>query len=39
MSGRTKENKRYKEAENYTLADVAAAVKNDYGRIDILVHS
>lgn len=33
------ENKRYKDAERYTIQDVAAAVAKDYGKIDILVHS
>ena len=33
------ENKRYKEASGYTIAEVAAAVEKDYGKIDILVHS
>lgn len=34
-----RENKRYKEHAGYTLSDVVAAVKKDYGSIDILVHS
>lgn len=34
-----KENKRYKEAQNYTISDVAAAVQRDYGHVDILIHS
>ncbi|MCB1113009.1 MAG: enoyl-[acyl-carrier-protein] reductase [Chlamydiales bacterium] len=34
-----KENKRYKDVEAYTIADVAAAVKKDFGTIDFLVHS
>lgn len=34
-----KENKRYKDVENYTISDVAAAVKKDFGSIDILIHS
>lgn len=34
-----KENKRYAELSGYTIADVVAAVKADYGTIDILVHS
>lgn len=34
-----KENKRYKEAHDYTIADVAAAVQRDYGKVDILIHS
>lgn len=33
------ENKRYKDASGYTIADVAKYVANDYGKIDILVHS
>lgn len=33
------ENKRYKEASGYTIAEVAESVKNDFGGIDILVHS
>lgn len=34
-----KENKRYKDQQSYTISDVAAAVKKDFGTIDILVHS
>ncbi|CCB91849.1 Enoyl-[acyl-carrier-protein] reductase [NADH],chloroplastic [Waddlia chondrophila 2032/99] len=34
-----KENKRYKDAEGYTIAEVAEAIKNDFGSIDILIHS
>ncbi|MBS0655892.1 MAG: SDR family oxidoreductase, partial [Verrucomicrobia bacterium] len=34
-----RENKRYKEVSGYTIAEVAEAVKNDYGQIDILIHS
>lgn len=34
-----KENKRYKEYKNYTISSVAEEVKNDFGTIDILVHS
>ncbi len=34
-----RENKRYKEVSNYTISDVAKAVQQDYGHIDILVHS
>lgn len=34
-----KENKRYLEYANYTVSEVAEAVKNDFGQIDILVHS
>lgn len=33
------ENKRYKDANGYTITDVAAAVARDFGKIDILVHS
>lgn len=34
-----KENKRYKEATEYTISDVAKAIEKDYGKIDIFVHS
>lgn len=34
-----KENKRYKEATEYTISDVAHAIERDYGKIDIFVHS
>jgi enoyl-[acyl-carrier protein] reductase I len=34
-----KENKRYLEYGNYTISEVAQAIKNDFGHIDILVHS
>lgn len=34
-----RENKRYKEASGYTVSEVAAALKADFGTIDILVHS
>ncbi len=34
-----RENKRYKEAKDYTIADVAQAIKNDFGSLDIFVHS
>jgi enoyl-[acyl-carrier protein] reductase I len=34
-----RENKRYKDYLCYTIADVAAAVKKDFGTIDVLVHS
>ncbi len=34
-----KENKRYKDADGYTIEEVAEAIKNDFGSIDILVHS
>ncbi|MGZ3634040.1 MAG: enoyl-[acyl-carrier-protein] reductase [Parachlamydiaceae bacterium] len=32
-------NKRYKELEGFTVADVAEAIARDYGKIDILIHS
>jgi enoyl-[acyl-carrier protein] reductase I len=35
----TKENKRYKAFDNYTVSEVAAQVEKDFGKIDILVHS
>ncbi len=34
-----RENKRYVNAEGYTVSEVAGAVKRDFGNIDILVHS
>lgn len=34
-----KENKRYKSASGYTVSEVAAQVEQDFGKIDILVHS
>lgn len=34
-----RENKRYKDAEGYTISEVAAQIAHDYGSIDILVHS
>src|SRR3990167_8064419 len=34
-----KENKRYKEFSRYTISEVAANVYEDFGKIDILVHS
>ncbi len=34
-----RENKRYKEVSGYTIAEVAQSVKEDFGHIDILVHS
>ena len=34
-----RENKRYKDANCYTVSEVAATVAKDYGTIDILVHS
>lgn len=34
-----RENKRYKEANGYTVSEVAAAVQKEFGPIDILVHS
>lgn len=33
------ENKRYKDASGYTIAEVAAQIEKDYGKIDILMHS
>lgn len=34
-----KENKRYKEFTGFTLSEVAAKVKEDFGSIDFLIHS
>lgn len=34
-----KENKRYKDADAYTISEVATKVQKDFGAIDILVHS
>jgi len=34
-----KENKRYKNYSEYTISEVAEKLKNDFGKIDILVHS
>lgn len=34
-----RENKRYKEAAGYTIAEVADSIKKDFGNIDILIHS
>lgn len=34
-----RENKRYKELQGYAIADVAEAIRKDYGNIDIIVHS
>jgi enoyl-[acyl-carrier protein] reductase I len=34
-----KENKRYKDVGNYTISEVAAAVHQDFGSIDILIHA
>lgn len=34
-----KENKRYAEISGYTVSEVAKQVSNDFGKIDILVHS
>lgn len=34
-----KENKRYKDADGYTISEVAQKVAHDFGKIDILVHS
>ncbi len=33
-----KTNKRYADLSGYTLSEVAEAVKNDYGQIDVLIH-
>lgn len=33
------ENKRYKELSGYTIAEVAKSIEQDFGRIDIFVHS
>merc|ERR1711865_1145922 len=33
------ENKRYAGLDGYSISEVAKAVENDYGKIDILVHS
>merc|ERR1719506_1386551 len=35
----TKENKRYKKFDGYTVSEVAAQMEKDFGKIDILVHS
>lgn len=35
----TRENKRYKDVPEYTISDVANALKRDFGSIDIFVHS
>ncbi len=34
-----RENKRYKDAEGYTIAEVASAIAKDYQNIDIFIHS
>jgi enoyl-[acyl-carrier protein] reductase I len=34
-----KDNKRYAGLDGYTISEVAEAVKQDYGKIDILIHS
>jgi len=34
-----RENKRYKDVPEYTISDVAAAIKRDFGTLDIFVHS
>ncbi|MFN0065624.1 MAG: enoyl-[acyl-carrier-protein] reductase [Chlamydiales bacterium] len=34
-----RENKRYKNAEGYTVSEVAQAIKSTFGNIDLLVHS
>merc|ERR1719163_1147269 len=35
----TKQNKRYKGLDGYTVSEVAAQMEKDFGKIDILVHS
>jgi enoyl-[acyl-carrier protein] reductase I len=35
----TRENKRYKDVAEYTISDVANAIKRDFGSLDILIHS
>jgi enoyl-[acyl-carrier protein] reductase I len=34
-----RENKRYKEMNGYTIAEVVSSIKNDFGGIDIFIHS
>ena len=34
-----RENKRYKEVGGYTVSEVAASIQQDFGTIDILIHS
>ncbi len=34
-----RENKRYKDASNYTIADIAKAIEKDFGSLDIFIHS
>lgn len=34
-----KDNKRYKDVEGYTISEVVARVKKDFGTIDILIHA
>lgn len=34
-----RENKRYQDAQGYTISEVAAAVQKDFGQIDFLVHA
>lgn len=34
-----RENKRYKDVGGYTVSEVAAAIQQDFGHIDILIHS
>lgn len=34
-----RENKRYKDVEGYTISEVAAAIQQDFGAIDIFIHS
>lgn len=35
----TRENKRYKDSSGYTISEVVSAVTQDFGNIDILIHS
>lgn len=34
-----RENKRYRDVGRYTISEVAEDIKNDFGKIDILIHS
>ncbi len=34
-----RENKRYKDYKNYSIAELAACIEKDYGKIDLLVHA
>lgn len=34
-----RENKRYKDLEGYTIQDVSRSIVNDFGHIDIIIHS